>query len=90
MAFCSLIQAFRPDLIDYSSVRKSDDRATQIKNLNLAFDTAANSLGIPRMLDATDMTQARPDEKSVMTCVLPRSASSEHASPALLAFRTAF
>ena len=69
VAFCSLIQAFRPDLTDYATVRKSEDKAVQMRTLNLAFDTADASLGIPRMLDAADMTSARPDEKSVMTYI---------------------
>jgi len=68
-AFCTLIQAFRPDLIDYAAVRKSDDPATMEKTLNMAFDTAYEKLEIPKMLDAKDMVSHRPDEKSVMTYV---------------------
>ena len=66
MAFCSLIQAYRPDLIDYQAIRPGDKAA----NLNLAFNTASDALGIPKLLDAADMTSSsRPDEKSVMTYV---------------------
>jgi len=69
-AFCSLIQAFRPDLIpSYDSVRPSPDVAERTANLNLAFDAASTHLGIPKMLDAADMCSTRPDEKSVMTYV---------------------
>ena len=70
MAFCSLIQAFRPDLIDYAKCRKSDDKAVMMGNLNLAFETAATHFNIPKMLDAKDMVaNSRPDEKSVMTYI---------------------
>ena len=68
-AFCSLIQAFRPDLIDATQVRKSDDPDTMVKTLNIAFDVAESSLGIPKMLDASDMAMHKPDEKSVMTYI---------------------
>ncbi len=68
-AFCSLIQAFRPDLIAAEKVRKSDDPAKMQEVLNLAFDVAESSLGIPKMLDAADMASHRPDEKAVMTYI---------------------
>lgn len=48
-AFCSLIHAFRPDLIDYSTVHATDDKTQKMKNLNLAFDTSQEHLGIPKM-----------------------------------------
>jgi actinin alpha len=67
MAFCSLINAYRPDLIDYASCKKSDDPEVKMRNLNYAFDIAEKQFGIAKMLDAVDMVGARPDEKSVMT-----------------------
>ena len=69
MAFCALIQACRPDLIDYKSCRKSEDPAVKMQNLDMAFGIAEKSLGIPKMLDPKDMVAARPDEKSVMTYI---------------------
>lgn len=48
LAFCALIHRHRPDLIDYSSLSRTDP----IKNLNLAFDVAEQHLNIPKMLDA--------------------------------------
>lgn len=38
----------RPDLIDYDRLHPED----HIGNLNHAFNTAANELGIPKILDA--------------------------------------
>jgi spectrin beta len=60
-----LIHAHRPDLIDFSTLTPS----RHIENLNNAFDTAENGLGIPRLLDAEDIDVSRPDEKSVLTYV---------------------
>jgi hypothetical protein len=61
-----LIHRHRPDLIDYHNLDKNDKRG----NMNLAFDIAAKSLNIPKLLDAEDlMDLAKPDERSVMTYV---------------------
>jgi Ca2+-binding EF-hand superfamily protein len=68
-AFCALIHAFRPDLVDKTKLGKTDDPASQTAKLNLAFDVAHEHLGIERMLDAQDMIGNRPDEKSVMTYI---------------------
>ncbi|XP_003386482.1 PREDICTED: alpha-actinin-1-like [Amphimedon queenslandica] len=66
LAFCALIHRHRPDLIDYDSLKKSND----MYNLNLAFDVAEKHLDIPKMLDAEDIhASARPDERSIMTYV---------------------
>jgi len=66
LAFCALIHKFRPDLIDYDSLDKTDSKA----NLELAFSIAETHLDIPRLLDTSDLLDvARPDERSVMTYV---------------------
>uniref|UniRef100_A0A7N8YIS9 Actinin alpha 3b n=1 Tax=Mastacembelus armatus TaxID=205130 RepID=A0A7N8YIS9_9TELE len=66
LALCALIHRHRPDLIDYSKLRKDDP----IGNLNTAFDVAEKYLDIPKMLDAEDIVNTpKPDEKAIMTYV---------------------
>ena len=65
-AFCGLIHYFRPDLITFSLLSTSDPAY----NCNLAFSIAENFLGIPRLLDASDIVDVKcPDQLSVMTYV---------------------
>lgn len=64
LAFCALIHRHQPQLIDYDSL----DKANAAENIEKAF-AAAESLGIPRLLDAEDLLTERPDERSVMTQV---------------------
>ncbi|KAF8478104.1 actinin-like protein [Russula ochroleuca] len=66
LALCALIHCHRPDLIDYDGLDKSDRHG----NTQLAFDVAAQSLGIPQLLEVADLCDSdRPDERSVMTYV---------------------
>uniref|UniRef100_A0A6Q2YFX3 Uncharacterized protein n=1 Tax=Esox lucius TaxID=8010 RepID=A0A6Q2YFX3_ESOLU len=66
LALCALIHRHRPDLIDYSKLRKDDP----IGNLNAAFEVAEKYLDIPKMLDAEDIVNTpKPDEKAIMTYV---------------------
>ncbi|GAA6057092.1 hypothetical protein JCM3770_002075 [Rhodotorula araucariae] len=68
LAFCALIHAHRPDLLDYASLRK--DAVAAADNLEKAFAIAEESLGIPRLLEVDDLVgPRRPDERSVMTYV---------------------
>ncbi|KRY75920.1 EH domain-binding protein 1, partial [Trichinella pseudospiralis] len=65
LAFAALVHHFRPDLIDFDTLRPSDIR----ENCRKAFDAAA-LLGVPRLIDPNDMViMAIPDKISVMTYV---------------------
>lgn len=66
LAFCALIHRHRPELIDYSSLKKDDP----MHNLNYAFEVAEKHLDIPKMLDAEDIVNyPKPDERSIMAYV---------------------
>ncbi|XP_071450234.1 EH domain-binding protein 1 isoform X2 [Hetaerina americana] len=63
MAFCAIVHHFRPDLLDYSSLSPHDVKG----NCKCAFD-AAESLGIPRVIEPADMDLLTvPDKLAVMT-----------------------
>ena len=47
MAFNAIVHTIRPDLVDMERVRKQNARV----NLENAFSTAENHLGIARLLD---------------------------------------
>lgn len=47
-AFCAILHRHRPDILDYTS---QVDEATPLENLQLAFDTAQNELGVEKLLD---------------------------------------
>ncbi|XP_072436655.1 alpha-actinin-2-like isoform X2 [Chiloscyllium punctatum] len=66
LALCALIHRHRPDLIDYSKLRKDD----ALYNLNLALDIAEKELDIPKMLDPEDIVNTpKPDQRALMTYV---------------------
>ncbi|KAK7086764.1 Spectrin beta chain, non-erythrocytic 1 [Halocaridina rubra] len=63
LGFNALIHAHRPDIIDFDSLKPDEP----IKNLNNAFDVAHKELGVDKILDAHDIAQMDPDEKSILT-----------------------
>ncbi|KAJ3575859.1 hypothetical protein NP233_g826 [Leucocoprinus birnbaumii] len=66
LALCALIHCHRPDLLDYDKLDKTDRHG----NTRLAFQVAAEHLGIPQLLEVEDLCDSsRPDERSVMTYV---------------------
>ncbi|KAI0789597.1 actinin-like protein [Abortiporus biennis] len=66
LALCALIHCHRPDLIDFDKLDKTDRHG----NTQLAFQVAAQHLGIPQLLEVSDLCDsARPDERSVMTYI---------------------
>ncbi|KIY46738.1 hypothetical protein FISHEDRAFT_66337 [Fistulina hepatica ATCC 64428] len=68
LALCALIHCHRPDLLDYNSLDKA--RTDRHGNTRLAFDVAAEYLGIPQLLEVEDLCDSsRPDERSVMTYI---------------------
>ncbi|XP_060562062.1 EH domain-binding protein 1-like isoform X3 [Ruditapes philippinarum] len=63
MAFCAVIHHFRPDLVSFSKLAPHDIKG----NNRIAFDAAAR-LGIPRVIEPSDMVLlAVPDKLAVMT-----------------------
>ena len=66
LAFCALINKYRPDLLDFDGLSKDN----AMENLEKAFTVAEEDLGIARFLDAEDIAgNAKPDEKSIIAYV---------------------
>lgn len=64
LAFCALINRFRPEIIDYNSL----DKGNSLENCQKAFD-GCKKLGLFVYLDPEDVADVTPDEKSVVTQV---------------------
>merc|ERR1712012_586021 len=66
LAFCAMIHHFRPQLIDYDSLKKENI----FHNNDLAYKVAEEKLGIPSLLDPQDMLDSdTPDKFSIITYV---------------------
>ena len=65
MAFCAIIDRYRPDLLNFDDC----DSDTPLENLERAFKTAEEELGIIRIVDPEDVCVPKPDDKAVMTYV---------------------
>ncbi|XP_015669353.2 spectrin beta chain, non-erythrocytic 4 [Protobothrops mucrosquamatus] len=66
LAFSALIHRHRPDIIDFKKLTKSN----AVYNLQQAFNTAEQQLGLAKLLDPEDVNVEHPDEKSVLTYVV--------------------
>uniref|UniRef100_A0A4W5QYJ6 Spectrin beta chain n=1 Tax=Hucho hucho TaxID=62062 RepID=A0A4W5QYJ6_9TELE len=66
MAFSALIHKHRPDLVDYSGLKRSNPT----HNLQNAFNVAEQTLGVTKLLDPEDVFTENPDEKSIITYVV--------------------
>ncbi|KAH0789291.1 putative alpha-actinin [Histomonas meleagridis] len=64
LAFCALINKFRPNLLDYNAL----DQSNHTNNCEQAFK-ACNEIGLTVYLDPEDLVDVIPDEKSVVTQV---------------------
>ncbi|XP_060114613.1 spectrin beta chain, non-erythrocytic 4 [Heteronotia binoei] len=66
LAFNALIHRHRPDIIDFKRLTKSN----AAYNLQQAFNTAEQQLGLAKLLDPEDVLMEHPDEKSILTYVV--------------------
>ncbi|KAJ6234902.1 spectrin beta chain [Anaeramoeba flamelloides] len=60
-AFCAIIHRYKPEMLDYPSL----DKTEKLDNLDLAFDIAEEQLGIIIYLDAEELLTEEPDEKAI-------------------------
>jgi len=66
LAFAALLNKYRPDLIDYDEAKSNFSNA---KNLIEEVIKQAEVAGISRLIDAEDLVNTKPDEKSVMAYI---------------------
>jgi len=69
LALAALINKFDPSLLDYSAAKKDGSVEAKKANLELAFSVAEKHMNIPKLLDASDLLEGDPDERSVQLYV---------------------
>ncbi|ODV88402.1 hypothetical protein CANCADRAFT_146037 [Tortispora caseinolytica NRRL Y-17796] len=62
LAFCALIDAYRPDLLDYSTIDRNDHRG----NIARAYKVMQESMGVAPLLDVGDVCDTSADERSMI------------------------
>lgn len=62
MAWAALVDRFDPDFLDFRAVSQMGAE----ERLNLIFDVAEKKLGIPKLLEVSDLISGNPDERSVV------------------------
>eukprot|EP01098_Paradermamoeba_levis_P010222 TRINITY_DN42_c0_g1_i10.p1 TRINITY_DN42_c0_g1~~TRINITY_DN42_c0_g1_i10.p1 ORF type:complete len:834 (+),score=340.43 TRINITY_DN42_c0_g1_i10:50-2551(+) len=62
LALMAMINAYDPSLVDYDALNPNDREG----NLNKAFEIAESKMGIPKLLEAADLMDGNPDERSVI------------------------
>jgi len=68
MAFSAILNTFAPDKLSLDEVVVEDEEFWAL-NLESAFLTAEEELGIPKLLDGEDIV-VEPDQKSIYTYVM--------------------
>lgn len=66
LAFCGLIHKFHPQLLDFAQLQAENAQ----ENVELAFRVAEEKLGIPQLLEVSDVANhPKPDDKIIVTYV---------------------
>ena len=68
LALCAIIARFRPDLLEYDDLEKTDD----YKHCNLAFHIGEKYLDIPSLLHHQDMVETRQLDKLTIITFLAK------------------
>lgn len=68
LALCAIIHRFRPELIDFDSLREED----AVENNQLAFDVAEREFGIPPVTTGKEMASSKEPDKLSMVLYLSK------------------